>query len=78
MFNRVFQGAGETAGANLAREREVEERAFDCSTCGRTEKMSVEVDPMKPMLWAGSPASFGRRADVRPTGGVAALFGVLV
>jgi len=28
-------------------ERGFEERTFECSTCGRTEKVSIEVDPMK-------------------------------
>jgi hypothetical protein len=28
-------------------ERGLEERTFECSTCGRTEKLSVSVDPMK-------------------------------
>ncbi|WP_420967091.1 response regulator [Bradyrhizobium sp. B120] len=29
-----------------AGERGFEESAFECSTCGRTEKISIEVDPM--------------------------------
>jgi hypothetical protein len=28
-------------------ERGFEERTFECSTCGRTEKIFVAVDPMK-------------------------------
>ena len=28
-------------------ERGFEERTFECSTCERTEKISVTVDPMK-------------------------------
>ena len=28
-------------------ERGFEERTFECSTCGRTERISIEVDPMK-------------------------------
>ena len=28
-------------------ERGFEERTFECYTCGRTEKISVAVDPMK-------------------------------
>jgi hypothetical protein len=39
-----------------------EELTFECSTCGRTEKMSVEVDPT-PTRSAGSPTNSGRRAD---------------
>ena len=30
-----------------AGERGFEERTFECSTCERTEKISVAVDPMK-------------------------------
>jgi hypothetical protein len=28
-------------------KRGFEERTFECTTCGRTEKSSIEVDPMK-------------------------------
>ncbi|AJA66487.1 response regulator [Bradyrhizobium japonicum] len=28
-------------------EREFEEHTFECSTCGRTEKIAVAIDPMK-------------------------------
>ena len=28
-------------------ERGFEERTFECATCGRTEKISLAVDPMK-------------------------------
>ncbi|SIO10589.1 hypothetical protein SAMN05443247_02027 [Bradyrhizobium erythrophlei] len=28
-------------------ERGFEERTFECSTCGRTETISIAVDPMK-------------------------------
>jgi hypothetical protein len=28
-------------------ERGFEERTFECSTCGRTEKIAFAVDPMK-------------------------------
>lgn len=30
-----------------AGERGFEDRTFECSTCGRTENISVAVDPMK-------------------------------
>jgi hypothetical protein len=43
-------------------ERGFEELTFECSPCGRTEKMSVEVDPT-PMRSAGWPTNSGRRAD---------------
>jgi hypothetical protein len=29
-------------------ERGFEQRTFECSTCHRTEKISLAVDPMKP------------------------------
>jgi hypothetical protein len=45
-------------------KRGFEERTFECSTCGRTDKISVPVDPMRS---AGSPANSGRLAD---TGGL--------
>ncbi len=44
-------------------ERGFEERTFECSTCKRTEKISVLVDPLKSTRWAGSPVNCSRRGD---------------
>ena len=44
-------------------ERGFEVRTFECSTCARTEQVSVSIDPMNGDGWAGSLANSGRRAE---------------
>jgi hypothetical protein len=41
-------------------ERGFEERAFECATCGRTDKISLALDPMKSDAVGGLPANSSR------------------